>query len=241
MRIYPLSKLKKIPAAIVLFSLAFLLITSCENKKNAFQVTEDTSLLDDSNYVYKNISITKNLNFVDRKSKIDSSISIKYSDSTCEKPLKLFSKNQCALLLAPFLPAGYGVDYAVDEMWGHFVSKQNKIGSLQPIIVSVGAVHDYWALRLIILNKNGKAISYIDLDNPTYFPQDNKSYADYQIESYSTLKENEIISYRVAKFHYASKNPLKELVVDSVVLKSVIDAKGKISTKQIAKIRYTKK
>ncbi|MCS3737354.1 hypothetical protein [Mucilaginibacter dorajii] len=233
--------MKKVLVSVVLFSPAFFSITSCENKKSVFQVTEDTSLLDDSNYVYKNISTTKNLNFVDRKSKIDSSIFIKYSDSTCKKPLKLFSKNQCALLLAPFLPVGYGVDYAVDEMWGHFVSKQNKIGSLQPIIVSVGAVHDYFALRLIILNKNGKAISYIDLDDPTYFPQDHNSYTDYQTESYSVLDKNEIISYRVSKFRYANKGPVGELVVDSVVFKSVIDAKGKISTKQIAKNRYTKK
>jgi hypothetical protein len=195
----------------------------------------DTSFLADKNFVYRNLTSTAKIRFFTKPMKNGVDFSAAYADSALKIKYFQLSPNQAGFLIAPFLPKGYGVDYAKEEMWAWLVAKQQKIGNFQPIIVSEVGVHDYEALQLVVLDKMGEPVDEFDLEEENPFPH-NAGYP-YTYHAYSLLNKNEIESYRISERTDSAK---RQVIIDSNVFRSIIGTNGKIATKQIAKLQVIK-
>jgi len=196
----------------------------------------DTSFLADKNFVYRNLTSTVNVKSADKNSKINGvDVTIIYTDSTFKRKYFMLSGNQAGFLIAPFLPKDYGVNYVKHSMWAWLVSKQQKIGDLQPIIVLEIGKADFEALALVILDKNYKPVSefFLDEENPT----NNEIGHPHRLNNYSFINNNEITSYRVTKNTDSAK---RQITIDSNVFKSFIAPNGTITTKQVGKSRIIK-
>ncbi|MCR8556884.1 hypothetical protein KXD93_04495 [Mucilaginibacter sp. BJC16-A38] len=222
------------------FSIFILLLAfGCSNKhqiKESDKIVVDTSFLSDENFNYKNIANTNQVSFLRATAKGGGIDSVMYADSSQKQRYKPLSANQRGYFLAPFLPKDYGVKYAKDIMYAWFVSKQNKIGNFQPIILQVEG-NDYESLSLILLDENYKPVSELNLDEENILPEhrDNLNLI-YNLKSYSILNKNVITSYRITEIRYKDSTE-RSIVVDSNVFKSIINKDGTISTKQMEKIK----
>jgi hypothetical protein len=79
----------------------------------------DTSFLDDGNFVYRNLTSTVNVIFADKTSKVYGvDIRVKYADTTFKREYFMLSGEQAGFLIAPFLPKDYGVKYVKKQHVG---------------------------------------------------------------------------------------------------------------------------
>jgi hypothetical protein len=113
-------------------------------------------------------------------------------------------------------------------MLAWLVSKQDKIGDLQPIIVLEIGKADFEALALVILDKNYKPVSEFSLDEEN--PTNSEIGYPHRLNNYSFINNNEITSYRVTKNTDSAK---RQITIDSNVFKSFIAPNGIITTKQV--------
>jgi len=235
---------------ILLLIIALNLIFSCSNPKpqksnNKIVIKNnsriDSSVLLDKNFVYKNLTNTLNVKLIEKRldTGFDNNL---YTDSTYKRTFPELTPNQKIELIAPFISKLLNVNekYPRDLMKAYFISKQNKIGDLQPIIVQIGG-DDYNSLTMIILDSYGKPLSGFNVSGgmdggPTEIGD---SLISYEARSYSHINNNEITTYRITEIDHTDTTK-KQITIDSNVFKSFIKLDGTISTKQIVKTTFTK-
>jgi len=116
-----------------------------------------------------------------------------------------------------------------------FVARQNKIGDLQPLILRVDR-DGYLALWLLILNEQCIPVSCYQLDGcrRDLFVKDSTG-------TFCT-KRNKIVGNRIDSYEtretWAANG--KPPIVDSIVYRTQIGAKGQIVTTRIDSVRYFK-
>jgi len=234
--------MQKIVCLILIISSVSVFAFSCSNNKDwkgqgrpTQNAGPDTSFLNERNFIYRNLPGTANIVFITKPQEKGIDLSAEYTDSTLKKQYFKLSGDQTAVLIAPFLPKDYGSAYVKQEIWAWLVSKQQKIGDFQPIVVFEIGKADFEALELIVLDKYGKPINEFDLDEENPFP-DHPGYP-YNYHSYSLLNKNEIKSYRISESTDSAK---RQVTIDSNVFKSIIGADGRIVTEQIVKSHLVK-
>jgi hypothetical protein len=116
-----------------------------------------------------------------------------------------------------------------------FVSMQDKIGTIQPIILKTVA-DDFSALVLINLNENNSPVDYLIVDRQEFCGNDDSIACEKY--RHSIFKGNEITTYEL--FEITSNVDDRLFYVDSIVHKSIIDSKGHFKTKKTDSIRVTK-
>jgi hypothetical protein len=225
---------------ILFIAISTTSLTSCsgdKKKKPNDSVTTiiDTTFWADKNYPYRNL---KNTLPVANLIKFDRDRG--YTDSTKKRVLVELSKQQKLHLIAPFISRELTVDnkYAVDLMQAYFISKQDKIGQFQPIVIYITG-DDYTSLTMIILNKNNDYVSGFNVHGGMLSgPEEvGDSIEKFEARRYSIIGKSEITTFKIdeSDFTDSLKRPS---IIDSIVFKSYIDNKGKIKTKQILKKSY---
>lgn len=115
------------------------------------------------------------------------------------------------------------------------VSKQNKIGYIQPIILHAFA-DDFSAFILVTLDSNHKPVDYLFVDNEEYCGEDEDEMCEKF--THSVFTGSEILSYNLYKFTSTINNEL--LYIDSISYKSKINKNGTISTIKSDSVRVNK-
>jgi hypothetical protein len=216
-------------------------ITACSNPKPTNnqkpKITpsiNDTSFLADKNFAFKNLQDISTL-WNNHKYGDDNKL---FSDSTYRIALVPLTRQQKEKIIAPFLLKELSIDnvnYIVQGMQAYFISKQNKIGTVQPILVMITG-DDYTSLTMILLDKNNHSVNGFNLfggmqPGPT---EKGDSLLIIPLDRYSVIAGNVITSYEVTHTDY-SDSLKRPTLVDSVVLKSVIGDAGKIITTVLRK------
>ena len=213
-----------------------------KNPKHAYSV--DTSFLADTSYIYHNITNTNDMKWTGRPSNqtdtFDNNI---YTDSTYKKRFLMLTKAQRLQLISRFISKELDVNekYARDLMSAYFLSKQAKIGNLQPIIFNIDG-DDYWSETMILFDENYKPVNGINLSGgqqpgPTEIGD---SLTMYDKDSYSYINKNRITTIRISETDYTDSTRT-DVIIDSSVFESIIHPNGYIQTKQTVKTRYIKK
>lgn len=240
--------MKKIITLNTFLLFILLSVVSCKNKKKEIPATAhhdtslaiDTSFLDDKNYVYQNITDTRQLKLINRRATNDIIDNNIYTDSSYSRKCVQLTAAQKFQLIAPFMAKSLNVkpEYARDLLTAYFISKQKKIGDLQPIIVSIGG-DDYGSLTMIILNKQGQPIDGYNLDGGMQpGPEDIGNVATkFDLKSYSKLKNREITTVRMDEIDYKDTTK-KDIQIDSNVFKTLIQTDGSFNTKQTVKAHF---
>jgi hypothetical protein len=241
--------MKKLKPA-TLFLIAIVFITACSytpsgqtNNKGVVKdsiLNNDTSFLADKNFVFKNLTNTNNIVAVHKSIVRGMLDSVLYADTTFTKHYTPLSAQQCAKFVTPVVSKmlGVSVNYVRDLMHIWFVSKQNKVGDLQPLVVSLEG-KDYSSFIMIILDKYNKPVQGLILNEnsgPTNY-DGSTNWVSHKI--YSQINNNEITTYHVneTSHTYPAKS---QIIVDSTVFKSLISKGGNILTKQVVKARFKK-
>jgi len=198
----------------------------------------DTSFLADKNYPYKSISNTLTVNFIGKNNSADEL----YTDSTFKTAYIKLNEQQRIKLIAPFIMKELGVNekYAGDLMSAYFVSKQNKIGNLQPILIKISG-DDYGSLTMIILDKSDTPIDGYNVEGgkeggPTEIGD---SLIRFEARRYSHINNNVITTYDINETDHTDTTKKQELI-DSEVYKTVINKNGTFSTRRIVKVGFAK-
>jgi len=201
-----------------------------------------TSFLDDKNYPYKNVSNTLAVKIIDKKNSADNMDGKVYTDSTYKTTFIQLSKEQKIQLIGPFIKKELGVNeqYAADLMTAYFVSKQKKIGDLQPILIQIEG-DDYGSLTMIILDKNHKPIDGYNVDGgPQGGPTElGDSLIKYEVRRYSHIKGTDITTYDITETDHTDTTKKQE-TIDSEVFKTIIGTSGTFSTRRIVKTSFVK-
>jgi hypothetical protein len=241
-------KMKKIITLNLLLLVTLLSVISCKNKKKETPATAhkdttqaiDTSFLDNKNYLYHNIIDTRQVKLINRRTNDTSVDNNIYADSSYSRKYVQLTPAQKFQLIAPFMAKSLNVkpEYARDLLTAYFISKQKKIGDLQPIIVSIGG-DDYGSLTMIILNKQGQPIDGYNLDGGMQpGPEDIGDVATkFDLKSYSKLKNREITTVRMDEIDYKDTTK-KDIQIDSNVFKTLIQTDGSFNTKQTVKTHF---
>lgn len=129
--------------------------------------------------------------------------------------------------------------YIKKYMTAYFISKPDRIGKFQPIIILIGG-DDYNSLKMILLDNKNNPMHIINLaggfdSGPSYIGD---SLMVYESNSGYYLNKNIVTTYRVKRLDFADSLK-KPSIIDSTVFKSVIDKNGNIATKQTLKKQYT--
>jgi len=200
--------------------------------------TIDTDILADKNYAYHNLENTmplwEQMKFDDGKMYADSTHKLVFTELTQQQKLKL---------VAPFIMKELDVkdkECVTKFMQAYFISKQEKVGAYQPIILSIGG-DDYSSFTMIILDKNNTPVDGYNLcggmdGGPSTIGD---SLTNYDLRSYSHFAKNMITTYRLdaSEYNDSLKRPV---IIDSNVFKSIIDNNGKIKAIQIVKATYNR-
>jgi hypothetical protein len=123
----------------------------------------------------------------------------------------------------------------------HFISRQDKIGNIQPIVIySTG--DDYQSLILAVLDSTLTPISHLVLSGGFFTgPYEvNDSLSCWGDETFSKINGNEIQSF-VSKTYVWTDSRNDSAFIDSIVFSSKIRDNGKIDTKQIDSLRIMRK
>jgi hypothetical protein len=215
---------------------------SNKDKLNDSTTKKDISFLDDENFVFKNLANTEDAKGIYKELKgggVDGNL---YTDSTYKKLYVKLTPEQRSILVAPFISKQLDVNdkYARDLMQAYFISKQDKIGEFQPIIIEVDG-DDYGSMILVVLDKNNKPIDAFNLSGGIERGpmMTGDSLLSFDKPSYSFLTKNLITTYRVTETDYTDSTK-KEETIDSNVFVSTIDKTGKIITKQTVKAHFRK-
>lgn len=140
---------------LLLLLLPLVLFSACSNNEN--QQTSSGEVFPDSLFVYHNLSDTRSVNHFYYASEYASGM---YVDSTKKQQFKVIDSTTLKRLVGPFL--GIDTNYVAQYMTGHYISKQDKIFDLTPIIILVEG-DDFQALEYILTDDKGKAISLYTL------------------------------------------------------------------------------
>lgn len=134
-----------------------------------------------------------------------------------------------------------GQSYIIHDMEAKFISKQDKIGNTQPIIVSVHG-DDYGSLILLVLDeKNNKLISHLMLSGGFDGGPDNEI-GDSLIffhDMESTIK-NDIIKTYLLKIQLWEKDSTRLPLIDSISYMRKILPTGEIKLISKDSIRYSR-
>jgi hypothetical protein len=223
-----------------------LLIFGCSQEHTSKKLSKnlDTSFLTDNNFIYKNVKSTFEIKFtgktdVPNGSDVDNNL---YADSTYKRKFVELTALQKTKLIAPFISKELNVNYKYsrDLMQAYFISKQKKIGDLQPIIIEING-DDYSSLTMIILNKMNVPVSGFNISGgmqsgPTEIGD---SLISYDKKSYSYINDNKILTYRIRETDYTDSTK-KDEIIDSNVFASTISRTGKFITKQVTTKKFTK-
>jgi hypothetical protein len=240
--------MKKIIILNLCLLVTLLLVVSCKNKKKDIALLSyndnfkmnDTSFLDPKNYVYQNILDTRHVKIIHRRTKDTSVDNNIYTDSSYSRKYIELTAKQKLWLIGPFIGKTLDVKpvFARDLMSAYFVSKQKKIGDLQPIIIWITG-DDYGSLTMIILNKQHQPIDGYNLDGGMQpGPEDiGDSLMKFDLKSYSKLKNREITTVRMEETDYTDTTK-KDIQIDSNVFKTLIQTNGSFNTKQTVKKHF---
>jgi len=160
------------------------------------------------------------------------------------KPVIRLDSAQKVILLKPF---SQHLTMYQDQPWmydAQFLSKQVKIGKLQPIILSVGGT-DYTMIWYIVLDENNVPVSCIILDG-----ENCESFG----EDFELTKRDSAVTLCAKKKNYFKENTIesqkltitrlyeKEFeIVDSVSYITTIKQDGSLSTEKLDSIRLRRK
>ena len=124
-------------------------------------------------------------------------------------------------------------------MQAYFLSKQEKIGDLQPIILLIDG-DDYNSITIIILNKYNRPISGFNLtggmnSGPT---EKGDSVLEYESHGFSLIDGRNITSVRFNHIDFISDSLKKPSIIDSVVFSTLIDKVGHIKTRKLMSKKF---
>ncbi|MDN3583324.1 hypothetical protein [Mucilaginibacter flavus] len=232
-----------------LFLLVILLsVVSCKDKKKETPAVAhkdtthavDTSFLDDKNYIFQNLTDTRQVIMVFGRPNDHTTNNEVYTDSSFTRKYVPLTADQREKLIAPSVSKQLDVNskYARDLMTAYFVSKQKKIGDLQPIIISIQG-DDYGSLTMIILNKQHQPVDGYNLDGGMQpGPTDLGNAATmFDLKSYSKLRNREITTVRMDEIDYIDTLK-RDSQIDSNVFKTLIQADGSFNTRQTVKAHF---
>ncbi|HXB10374.1 MAG TPA: hypothetical protein VNZ45_00190 [Bacteroidia bacterium] len=216
-------------STIILFAFVLLAWTACKQKQDQGQTTNNNTLSD---------SLFKLHNIKSSLFSVDSSVINSFT---------VMDTIQKALLLKPEVIIDrpdlmkVGQSYINDFMPARFVAKQDKVGDLQPIIVSAHG-DDYAALILLVLDKNNKVTSHLILSGGLNGGPDNEIpdslifYHDMQ----STL-QNDVIKTYILKVQQSEKDSTSLPIIDSISYTRKILPTGEIKLLKKDSSRYSRK
>jgi len=183
----------------------------------------------DSQFVFEGISSTEVVE------KCVWSFNYLFVDSSKKKAYLELDNNLKLKLLPDILKMD--TTWIKEDIKAYLISKQEKIGNIQPVIIKTGGT-DFSALILLTLDNNGNTISgiylniydgsgpVIDLDSTMLLPPFTRCYFD----------KNKINFYLLS----AWVNKYKDIpaTIDSVSYQSIIDTNGNISIQKLDSVRY---
>jgi hypothetical protein len=210
----------------------FLLLISCSARQDNRNL-----VLSDDLFVIKNLrnsSITHSFKYQNNRL---------FSDSTFRTEFVPLDSTFKRLILAPIMKKDLGVnaEYSEKFILSHFISKQNKLGKYQPIVIySTG--DDYTSLILVVLDSTINPISHIVLNGGQFAgPYEvNDSLTSWGKVTYSTINGSEINSY-ISKTYVWTDSRNNSAFIDSLVLSSKIRDNGTIETRLIDSLRIKRK
>lgn len=231
----------------LLFLIFSLLIFSCsgpnskENKSRTVvkhqELKNDTSFLADKNFLYKDLKSTKDIDVLFNPTVFHKA----YADSAYKHEYTPLTPDQKVRLIAKFISKeldGALESYPRDLMEAYFISKQKKIGDLQPIIVHITG-DDYGSFTMILLDKTGLPVDGYNLSGGKLpGPIDNGDSSFYfEANSYSFINQDRITTIRLQSTQFADSLK-KPSITDSMVFKTTISKKGNFNTKLVLEKRY---
>jgi hypothetical protein len=218
---------------IIIFFIFTLIANSKFQSNYYFQNADNSTYLDlpDSLFAFKNITNTDFVRQIDWDG---------YTDSTRSKKIERIDSSTVVKLLCPnFIKTG---EYSYYMTSFFFISKQHKIGDIQPIII-LGSGTDYTELILLTLDKIGKPIDYYSLlkyDCAGTWSVGDSLVAICPIKG-SSITSTKIKTY-VKKIYYRPDNKTRTLTnysrIDSITYKSTILPTGHFKTKRMDSITF---
>jgi hypothetical protein len=220
---------------LLIFGLILGLIYSCSG--SSIKQPNRTIELPDNLFALKNVhnsSFINKVKFIDNRLFLDSSKQVEFF------PL---DSNLKGKILAPILKMDLRVesDYVKSFIISYFISKQDKIGDYQPVIIWASG-DDYTSLILAVLDSNLCPISHIILYGGQFAgPYEiNDSLTSWGEEKQSIIEGNQIKSTVLTTYVWTdSRND--SAFIDSISYKSKILGTGKIMTEKLDSIRIIKK
>lgn len=161
-----------------------------------------------------------------------------FSDTTMSKCFVKLDTNQMRQIVSPIL--NIESNYVVEYMYGHLISKQDKIYNYNPIIVFVNG-DDYGALIYILLDKENKPVSHFVMHGGFCG-------GDYQLNDstqghcpiiHSTISKDIINSYTL-KYFDKLDTITRPSIIDSISYLIKIKENGKLETKKIDSVRFSR-
>lgn len=220
---------------LIFLGLILGLIYSCSaTSSKKLDRSED---LPDSLFALKNV---QNTSFIDKVKFLDNRLFLESSKRVEFFPLDTNLKSK---ILAPILKTDLGVEsnYVKSFITSYFISKQDKIGDYQPIVIWTSG-DDYTSLILAVLDSNLIPISHITLYGGLFAgPYEiNDSLTSWGEEKHSIIDGNQIKSTVMTTYVWTdSRNDSS--FIDSIIYKSKILETGKIMTEKLDSIRIIKK
>lgn len=224
------NNMKKIMTILCLIGL----ISSCSKPKGYNTKIE----LKDSLFALQNISfanIYHSYKHIDDKLYLDSSRNIGFTQ------LDTFYKVK---ILAPLLHKDLGravdTNYVKRFTTSYFISKQNKVGQYQPLIIWSSG-DDYTSLILAIVDSCLNPVSHLVLSGGLFGGpfETNDTLSSWGEDKFSKINNNEI-STCILKTYVWTVNPDSTMIIDSLSYKSVIMDNGQIETELIDSLRIFK-
>jgi len=208
-----------------------IIFLNCSNSTNSSNTTQQfTTLcaLSDSLFPFKNISnslIAEHLYYDTDNSG--------YTDSTKKTKLILLNETQKKQLIDSIPP--YSRDWIMGDWQIYFISKQNKIGALTPIIVSAGGT-DFSGLILILLDSTCHPVSSLILSGGECGTDPIE--CDFK---QSFLNGNRINSYVRSILDRNNLYNADSILIDSVNYITEILPDGRFETRRSDSIRYKRR
>lgn len=220
---------------ILLLGLIIGLGFSCSVKTD--KKIEESEALPDRLFALKNIEdadlIYNNIRYIDEGLYLDSSKKIEFVE------LNTVYKEK---ILSPILKQDLGVDkdYVKSFMQSYFISKQDKIGDYQPLIIWTSG-DDYTSLILTLVDSTLNPVSHMVLNGGFLSGpfEVNDSLTSWEDEKHSKIDGNTIHYYSLTNYIWSdSRND--SAFVDSITYISKILQNGQINTEKIDSVRMVK-
>lgn len=218
---------------ILLFGLLILIGFSCSVNTGMKVVKLE---LPDSLFVLMNIEsmdLVNKVRYIDNKLFLDSSKKVEFValDSTYKTKI-----------LAPILKKDLGIDkdYVQSFIRSYFISKQDKIGDYQPVIIWASG-DDYTSLILAVVDSSLNPISHLVLNGGLFSGpfEVNDSLTSWGEYKCSHINGTIINTYTINTYVWTdSRND--SAFVDSIIFKSQILQNGQITTEKVDSVRIIK-